>query len=63
MSPTFSFFLFFFVFSRAVLVAYRGSQARGPVRAVAAGLHHSHSNGGSELCLEPAPQFMATPDP
>ena len=25
-----------------------GSQARGPIRAVAAGLHHSHSNTGSK---------------
>jgi len=31
---------FFFLF-RAALVAYGGSQARGPMRAVAAGLHHS----------------------
>ena len=33
---------------RAIPVAYGGSQARGPIRAVAAGLHHSHSNAGSE---------------
>ena len=37
--------------------AYRGSQARGPVRAVAAGLHHSHSNTGFEQCLLPTPQL------
>ena len=29
---------------RATLLAYRGSQARGPIRAVADGLHYSHSN-------------------
>ena len=27
------------------------SQSRGHVRATAAGLHHSHSNSGSEPCL------------
>ena len=26
---------------------YGGSEARGQIRAVAAGLHHSHSNSGS----------------
>ena len=30
-------------------MAYGGSQARGLIGAVAAGLHHSHSNVGSEL--------------
>ena len=38
-------------FFRAVPVAYRGSQAWGQIRAVAAGLRHSHSNVGSELSL------------
>ena len=41
------FFFFFFLF-RATPAAYGGSQARGPIRAVAAGLYHSHSNVGSE---------------
>ena len=27
------------------------------------GSNHSHSNAGSELCLRPTPQLMATPDP
>ena len=36
-----------FVISRAAPAAYGGSQARGPVRAVAASLHQSHSNTGS----------------
>jgi len=27
--------------------AFGSSQARGPIGAVAAGLHHSHSNAGS----------------
>ena len=35
-------------FFRAILAAYGGSQARGQIRAVSAGLHHSHSNTGSE---------------
>ena len=43
--------------------AYGGSQARGPVGAVAAGLHHSHSNVGSEPRLRPTPQLMAMLDP
>ena len=48
----FSFSFFFFlcvcVFLRAAPLAYRGSQARGLIRATVAGLHHSHSNAGSE---------------
>ena len=40
-----------FAFSRATPVAYGGSQARGLIGAVAAGLHQSHSNASSELCL------------
>ena len=35
----------------AAPAAYGGSQARGRIRAVAAGLHHSHSNTRSEPCL------------
>ena len=52
-----------FAFSRATIAAYGGSQARGPIRAVAAGLHQSHSNSGSKPCLRPTPQFTAMPDP
>ena len=33
------------------------SQARGQIRAIAAGLHHSHSNAGSEPHLLPTPQL------
>ena len=36
---------------------------RSQIGAAAAGLYHSHSNGGSELCLRPTPQLMATSDP
>ena len=45
----FSSFFFFFVFlpfSRASPAAYGGSQARGLIGAVAAGLCQSHSNAG-----------------
>ena len=56
-------FFFFFAFSRATPVAYGRSQARGRIGAVAAGLHHSHSNAGSEPCLLPIPQLTAMLDP
>ena len=39
------------------------SQVRGPIRAVAASLHHSHHNVGSEPGLKSIPQFTAMPDP
>ena len=44
-------------------MAYEGSQARGPIGAVEAGLHHSHSNARSEPRLRPTPELTATPDP
>ena len=44
-------------------MAYAGSQARGLIGAVAAGLHHSHGNEGSEPCLPPTPQLVAMLDP
>ena len=44
-------------------MAYGDSKARGPIGATAADLHHSHSNTGSELHLQAAPQLTATPDP
>ena len=44
-------------------MAYGGSQAKGQIGAVAAGLHHSHSNAASEPCLRPTTQLTATPDP
>ena len=52
-------FLFFclFVFSRATPVAYGGSQARGLMGAIAAGLCKSHRNARSELW--PIPQLTA----
>ena len=54
---------FFFLLFRAVLMAYGGSQASGLIRAVAAGLHQSHSSTGPEPHLQATPQLMATPDP
>ena len=45
--PCLVFFFFFWVFSRAALKAYGGSQARGLIGTVGAGLHHSHGNVGS----------------
>ena len=56
-------FFFFSVFSRAAPVAYGGSQTRGLIGAVAAGLCHSHSNARSGLHLRPTPELMAMPDP
>ena len=50
---------FFFLLFRVVLAAFGGCQARGPIRATAASLSHSHSNIRSELCL----QFTAMLDP
>ena len=56
------FFGFFFLF-KATPESYGSSQPRGKIRAVTAGLHHSHSNTGSELYLQPMLQFVATLDP
>jgi len=55
-------FIFYVLLFRAAPSAYGGSQARG-IGAMAAGLHHSHSNTGSKLCLRPTPQLTAPPDP
>ena len=56
-------FFFFFFFLGPYPWAYGGSQARGPVRAVATDLHHSHSKVGSELHVPPTPQLMAMQNP
>jgi len=55
-------FCFLFVFFAAPL-AYGGSQARGRIRAVAVGLHHSHAIQNPSPCLPPTPQLMAMLDP
>ena len=56
-------FLFFVLLLRAAPAAPGGSQARGPIGATAAGLHHSHSNARSKPSLRPTPQLTATPGP
>ena len=55
-------FIYFFDF-RATIAAYGSSQARGQIGTVAASLHHSHSNTGSESCLQPTPQLTAMLNP
>ena len=57
------FFFHLFAFSGAAPVAYGGSQARGLIQAVAAGLHQSHSNARYDSCLQPIPQLTAMSDP
>ena len=57
----FNLFCVFCLF-RATPMAYEISQASGQIGPAAAGLHHSHSNTGSKLCLQSIPQLMATPD-
>ena len=59
----FSFFILFYCLFRAAPMAHGGSQARGPIGAVATGLYHSHRNTGSEPHLRPTPQLTATRDP
>uniref|UniRef100_A0A8D1DWP0 Uncharacterized protein n=2 Tax=Sus scrofa TaxID=9823 RepID=A0A8D1DWP0_PIG len=58
-------FVLFYLFIYSFLgppVAYGGSQARGLIGAVATGLRQSHSNAGSEPCLQPTLQLTATPN-
>ena len=57
------FFFWLFSISWAAPVAYGGSQSRGWIGDVAAGLRQSHSNSGSEPHLQPTPQLTAMPDP
>ena len=57
------FFVYLFVLPfRAAPLAYGSSQARGRIRALAAGLPRSHSNAGSEPHPQPTLQLTATPD-
>ena len=53
----------FFFFFRVAPVSHGDSQARGQIGAATAGLHHSHSNSGSESHLQPTPPLVATSDP
>ena len=56
-------FYYYYYFFRATPATCGGSQARGPIGAVAAGLCQSHSNLESEPCLRSTPQLMAMSDP
>ena len=56
-------YLFIYCPFRAASMAYGGSQARGLIRAAAAGLQQSHSNARSQPHLPPKPQLTAMPDP
>ena len=60
--PFFIFFVFL-PFLGPLPVARGGSQARGLIVVVDAGLRQSHSNRGSEPRLQPTPQLMAMLDP
>ena len=60
--------IFFLVFCvclspRTAPAAYGAFQAKGLIGTVAASLHQSHTNTGSEPSLQPTPQLTATPDP
>ena len=62
------YFILYFIFFLLCFVllgpkAYGGSQARGLIRATAAGQCQSYSNAGSEPRLRPTPQLTAMPDP
>ena len=62
--PTFKFLFIYLLLFRATPAAYGVSQARGLIRATAAGVvHHSHGNARSEPSLRPTPQLMAMPTP
>ena len=54
--------LIIFCLFRVAPKAYGGSQAWGRNGAVAASLHHRHSNAESEPHLQPSPQLTATLD-
>ena len=58
-SVLFCCFVVLFLLFRATTMAYGSSQARGRIRAAAAGLHHSHSNARSEPCLWLTLQLLA----
>ena len=44
-------------------MAYGGSQARGPIGAVATNLHQSHSNARSKLHLQTTSQLTVMTNP
>ena len=55
-------FILFWSFEAAPL-AYGGSQARGLIRATAAGLRQSHNTTRSEPHLRPTPELTVMLDP
>ena len=57
------YYYYYYCLFRASHMVYGGSQFRGPIRTVADGLCHSHSNARSKLCLQPTLQLTAMPDP
>ena len=57
------FIIYFILLFRGTPATYGSSEARGEIRAVAASLHHSHSNAGSKPHLQHTPQLTAVPDP
>ena len=57
------FFFFFLPFLEPLPSAYGGTQAKGLIGAVVAGLRQSHSIVGSEPYLQPTPWLTAMPDP
>ena len=57
------FYFYFFCLFRATPTAYGGSQARGWIGAVAAGLQHNHSNAECKPWVWPTAQLLATLDP
>ena len=59
----FIFYFFVFCLFSATPTAYGGSQARGQIGAVTAGLHHSHSNTGSRAMSATYTILMAMSDP
>ena len=52
-----------FLLFGATLAAHGGSQVRGQIGAIGAGLRHSHSHSRSKPCLQPTPQLTAMQDP
>ena len=60
---TYLFYFLFFVFLGLLQWHMEIPRLGGLIGAVAASLHHSHSNVGSELRLRPTSQLTATLDP
>ena len=57
------FIYYLFIFSGSHLWHMEVLRLGVELEMITEGLHHSHSNAGSELCLGLRPQLMATPEP